>query len=106
MSDDTKVPPPVLVKRSEAKKGSLWHAAAQKRFFKQHGGVDVENLPETDAHALRKIQDPMYVPPASAEEKKAAETSLIQKINALKSQSNNPVPPQPTGNNFYDEWTD
>lgn len=110
MSDDIKVPPPVLIKRSEAKKGSLWHAAAQKRFFKQHGGIDVENLPENDAHALMKIQNPAYTPPASTEERKDAENSLERKINELKNQSplatQNPVPSEPKGQSFYDEWTD
>lgn len=110
MSDDTKVPPPVLIKRSEAKKGSLWHAAAEKRFFKQHGDVDVEHLPENDAHALRKFHDPTYTPPASDAEKKAAEASLEKKINELKNQTKQAAPPQsaaqPTGNAFYDEWTD
>ena len=45
----------LLVKKSDAKKGSLWHEFANKRIIKQHGGYDI---PEGDLHAIPKIQNP------------------------------------------------
>ena len=104
MSQPAKALTDLLVRDNDAKKGELWSNTAKGRFIKQHGSVD--EIPEGDAHAVPVYNDPLQLPSASPEEKKAAEEKLEEQIKSLKAQIGSPVPPQQKGNNFYDEWID
>ena len=104
MSKPAKTTPVLLVKNSDAQKGELWSTTAKNRFIKQHGSVD--EIPEDDAHAVPVYDDPTYVPPPSPEETKVALDSLAAKLKQLKDQGKPQLPPQPKGENFYDEWVD
>lgn len=106
MSDDKKAPSRLLDKTKRAEKSTSWNEAAKQRFLKQHGTLDVHELPDTDAHAIKEYKDPTYFPPASPEETKAAEDALKEKIAKLKDQGQTPVPKKSTDGNFYDEWID
>lgn len=109
MSQSAKTPPALLVNGASAQKSKLWGDAAKNRFIKQHGSV--EEIPEGDAHAVPIYNSPVQPPPVSPEEQQAAEKKLEEQINALKnpqtpSKNVTPLPPEPKGNNFYDEWID
>lgn len=104
MSKPAKMPPILLVNKSDIQKGALWFTTFKNRFIKQHGSVD--EIPEGDAHAVPKYDDPTLITPRSPEETKAALDSLEEKLTKLKNQGKPVVPPQPKGTNFYDEWID
>lgn len=104
MSSDLKVPPAILVNSDESKKSVNWSNTAKQRFIKQHG--DIYHIPEGDAHAIPKYDDPLHRDPPTPEEIKTATDSLEEKIKKLKDQGSVPVPPEPKGTGFYDEWID
>jgi hypothetical protein len=104
MSTNDKSSPLSFAKKGNSKKGETWSETAKKRFIKQHGSID--EIPEGDAHAVPKYDDPTYSPPPSVEESKAAMDSLEEKLKELKEKGKTPVPDQPKGKNFYDEWID
>lgn len=94
---------------SKVNSGVTWSTTAKNRFIKQHGSVD--QIPEGDAHAVPIYTNPVQPPTPTLEEEKAAEEKLAAQINELKNQNqqtipNQPIPPEPKGNNFYDEWID
>jgi hypothetical protein len=80
MSDD-KSKPVLLVKKADAKKGSLWNDVANKRIIKQHGGFDI---PENDNHAIPKYHSPVEESAISSEETKETLTELEKEIQQLK----------------------
>ena len=79
MADNPKKP--LLVKKSDAKKGSLWHEFANRRIIKQHGGFDI---PEGDLHAIPKIQTPVDPQLTSSEENKEVLSDIEKEIQHLK----------------------
>jgi hypothetical protein len=80
--DSTKTP--LLVNKTDSKKGSLWHDFADKRFKKQHGGYDI---PEGDLHAVHKYVGPVLGPQATSEETNAALSNLERELQQLKTKN-------------------
>ncbi len=70
----------LLVKDKEAKQGDSWLDLARERSIKQHG--DTDELPENDAHAIRKYED-HNLTPRPPEETKAALSLLEEQIKEL-----------------------
>lgn len=77
--NDTKTP--LLIKKNEARKGSLWHEFANKRIIKQHGGFDI---PEGDLHAVQKYDNPIQTSQQTSEEVNATLSDLEKEIRQLK----------------------
>jgi hypothetical protein len=76
---------PILVKKSESKKGSLWHDFANRRIIKQHGGFDI---PDDDLHAVHKFVSPVLSIRATQEESDAALSNIEKEIETLKEKEN------------------
>lgn len=99
------VKPVLLVKKDDAKKGSLWHEVANRRFIKQHGGVD--ELPEGDLHAIATYHSPVVAPPTTPEETNAAISDLENQIHHLKEKDHAPYQQnQQTPRNFEELFDD
>ena len=79
MDDPSK--PVLLIKKADAKKGSLWHTFANKRIIKQHGGFDI---PEGDLHAIQKYHSPIEQSTQSPEETNATLSDIEKEIKKLK----------------------
>ncbi len=80
MNDD-KTKSILLVKKSDSKKGSLWHILANKRIIKQHGGFDI---PEDDLHAIPQYHSPVEKTPDAAEDTNETLTDIEKEIQQLK----------------------
>ena len=72
---------PLLVRRSDSKKGSLWHDFAHRRIIRQHGGDDI---PEGDLHAVQKYESPVNLNTSTPEEIETALKDLKKEIDHLK----------------------
>ncbi len=72
---------PLLVKKSDSKKGSLWHDFATRRIIKQHGGFDI---PEDDLHAVHKYVSPIHSQQISHDETNAVLSDIEKEIQDLK----------------------
>ncbi len=81
MSDKSATKTPLLVKKDDSKKGSLWHDFANRRIIKQHGGYDI---PDDDLHAVHKYVSPIHPPQLSKEETNATLSDLEKEIELLK----------------------
>jgi len=79
MDDPSK--PVLLIKKADAKKGSLWNKFTNKRIIKQHGGFDI---PEGDLHAIAKYHSPIEQQTQSPEETNQVLSDLEKEINKLK----------------------
>lgn len=111
-------------------KRNVWGDKAKQRFLKQHGTLDVHELPESDAHAIKPIYTPIDQTPVSPEEQKAAEELLERHIKELQhpqrtepEKTESPEKPEAkkaeekpkeaksekpknSSGSFYDEWID
>lgn len=98
--------PLLFVKRSDAKKGSIWNELTNKRIREQHGGA--EELPENDIHAVKKFIGPILIPESSPEETNKALSALEHEINQLKEKEYTPSSPntdeEDTHSNDTDQW--
>jgi hypothetical protein len=96
---------PILVKKSESKKGSLWHDFANRRIIKQHGGFDI---PDDDLHAVHKFVGPTLSTQASPEETNAVLSDIQKEIETLKQkedQSRIPSDPPEDFKEFFKDTT-
>ncbi len=84
MGDDM-TKPRLLVKKNDARKGSLWNQLTNKRIIKQHGGFDI---PEGDLHAIQKYENPLLPEQTSPEEINSALSHLEKEIQQLKEKDN------------------
>jgi len=80
MSDDANKSV-LLIKKDDAKKGSLWSKMTNTRIVKQHGGFDI---PEGDLHAVPKYHSPVDNKESSQEETKEVLSGLEEEIQKLK----------------------
>ncbi|HWY78970.1 MAG TPA: hypothetical protein VNW29_01290 [Candidatus Sulfotelmatobacter sp.] len=78
---DAVTKPVLLVKKADAKKGSLWNQLTNKRIIKQHGGFDI---PEGDLHAIPKYENPVYQQQETSEATNAMLSDLEKEIQQLK----------------------
>ena len=72
---------PILVKKSDSKKGSLWHDFAHRRIIRQHGG---EEIPEGDLHAVQKYESPIKPPASDPKETEESLDYIQREIEHLK----------------------
>jgi hypothetical protein len=94
---------PLLVKKAESKKGSLWHDFANRRIIKQHGGFDI---PDDDLHAVHKFVGPILSTQATTEETTAVLSDIQKAIENLKEKENQsriPSNPPEDFKEFFDE---
>lgn len=108
MNDKSATKTPLLVKKSEAKKGSLWHDFAHKRIIKQHGGLDI---PEDDLHAVTKYVSPVPDPTETPEETDQVLSEIELQIKTLQEkeqqqqQNSKPSKPPEDFEEFLDKDT-
>lgn len=76
---ETKIP--LLVKKAESKKGSIWHDFAHRRIIRQHGGDDI---PEGDLHAVVKYESPVKPPEVDQKDTDETISYLQREIEHLK----------------------
>src|ERR1700722_2027361 len=98
---DTKTP--LLVKKSESKKGSLWHDFANRRIIKQHGGFDI---PDDDLHAVHKFVSPTLSTQATPEEVSAVLSDIEKEIETLKEKESQSRAPSRTPEDFKEFFDD
>lgn len=72
---------PLLVKKSDSTKGSLWHEFSHRRNIRQHGGDEV---PEGDLHAVQRFVSPIQPPTTTPEETEETLSYLKKEIEVLK----------------------
>jgi hypothetical protein len=72
---------PILVKKSDSKKGSLWHEFSHRRIIRQHGG---DEIPEGDLHAVTKYVSPIKPPDNDPKDTEETLSYLQREIEHLK----------------------
>ncbi|MGI8420143.1 MAG: hypothetical protein ACR2LN_05890 [Candidatus Levyibacteriota bacterium] len=106
MSDDSSKVNPLFVKRSQAKKGDVWHDLANQRIHKQHHGGEI---PEGDRHAIPRYHSPLDQNQSSPEETKIVLDDLETQIKVLKEKENAPAQQAPSSTkptSPQDDWYD
>lgn len=103
MSDKSATKTPLLVKKSDSKKGSLWHDFAHSRIIKQHGG---DEIPEGDLHAIHKPENPVLGQKSTPEETNAVLSDLEKEIQELKQKDNQQMKPSKPPQDFEEFLND